>query len=157
MESIDISFVMYLDNKNKAEQSLAPSFSFTSATSKSNSKLNSRYGLYPNKANNEYRFNLLIDFCKEEHVVDHDEEGNPIIKYGVEFLEDIGLLKEMLNYKKGENFDRITAFSHALVYARELDKKNVRPREKSQSNTPTKTRKKATINKYGFSRGVRRF
>jgi len=148
---------MYLDNKNKAEQLLAPSFSFTSATSKSNSKLNSRYGLYPNKANNEYRFNLLIDFCKEEHVVDHDDEGNPIIKYGVEFLEDIDLLKEMLNYKKGENFDRITSFSHALVYARELDKKNIRPREKKDYSLVEKNRKKITINKYGFSRGIKRF
>jgi hypothetical protein len=157
MESIDISFVMYLDNKNKAEQSLAPSFSFTSATSKSNSKLNSRYGLYPNKANNEYRFNLLIDFCKEEHIVDHDQEGNPIIKYGVEFLEDIGLLKEMLNYKKGDNFDRITAFSHALVYARELDKKNVRPREKKQQDNIAHKRRKTTINKYGRASGLKRF
>jgi hypothetical protein len=127
MESADISFIQHLDLKGKTMKLLVPAFSFQEAISKSPSKLNSRYGIYPTPANKSYMFNLLIDFCKEEHVIDLDDEGNQIIKYGVEFLEDVDLLKEMMRYKKGGNFDRITAFMHALAYARELDKKGIAP------------------------------
>lgn len=127
MESADISFVQHLDLKGKAMKLLTPAFSFATTISNNQSKLNSRYGVYPTTANKAYMFNLLIDFCKEEHVMDIDDEGNQIIKYGVEFIDDIDLLKEMMSFKKGGNFDRITAFMHALALARELDKKGIAP------------------------------
>lgn len=157
MESIDISFAQYLDNKGKAQQLLAPAFSFSRTTSKFASRLNSRYGLMPNGPNNEVRFNILIDYCKEEHLVDMDEEGNNIYKYGVEFIDDVDLLKEMLNYKKGGNFDRITAFSHALVYARELDKNNIRPDKPKTQPTENYRRKKAKLSKYGRSGRLKKY
>lgn len=127
MESADISFVQHLDLKGKAMKLLTPAFSFATTISNTNSKLNSRYGVYPTTANKAYMFNLLIDFCKEEHVLDIDDDGNQIIKYGVEFIDDIDLLKEMMSFKKGGNFDRITAFMHAIALARELDKKGISP------------------------------
>lgn len=127
MESADISFVQHLDLKGKAMKLLTPAFSFATTISNNQSKLNSRYGVYPTAANKAYMFNLLIDFCKEEHVIDIDDDGNQIIKYGVEFIDDIDLLKEMMSFKKGGNFDRITAFMHALALARELDKKGIAP------------------------------
>ena len=127
MEAVDVSFKGYLDMKRKTEQLLAPSISFSNSVKNGKTKLNTTYGIYPTGGNKHYMFNLLIDWCKEEHVLGIDEEGNKIIKYGVEFIEDIDLLKEMLSYRKGGNFDRITAFMHALTYATELDKNNVMP------------------------------
>jgi hypothetical protein len=127
MEAVDVSFKGYLDMKRKTEQLLAPSISFSNSVKNGKTKLNTTYGIYPTAGNKAYMFNLLIDWCKEEHVLGIDEEGNKIIKYGVEFIEDIDLLKEMLSYRKGGNFDRITAFMHALTYATELDKNNVMP------------------------------
>jgi hypothetical protein len=87
-----------------------------------------------------------------------DEDGNPIVKYGVEFIEDIDLLKEMQNWYKGGNFDRITAFSHALVYARELDKLNVLPEKQNKKKELTQNdlRKRELLlgtNRYGMTRG----
>ena len=80
----------------------------------------------------------------------------------MEFIEDIDLLKEMMNWYKGGNFDRITAFSHALVYARELDKLNITP-EKKKKGEPAKLSKKEQQkrqmllgnNRYGMSKGKR--
>ena len=88
--------------------------------------------LASNQGNNQYRFNLLVDYCNEEHTLGVDDEGNKIIKLGVEFIDDIDLLKEMRDWQEGGNFDRITAFSHALVYARELDKRNIQPEKKEK-------------------------
>ena len=89
-----------------------------------------------------------------------DSDGNPIIKLGVEFIEDLDLLREMLNWSKTGNFDRITAFSHALVFARELDKRNIHP-DKAQSNENLSEKELAkrqmltSRNRYGMTRGSR--
>jgi hypothetical protein len=130
MEAVDVSFKQHLDTKYKSEQLLAPSISFSNSSQNGTAKLNSKFGIYPTGGNKTYMFNILIDYCTAEHVIGIDDDGNEIIKYGVEYILDIALLKEMLSYKKGGNFDRITAFMHALAYARELDKNNVRPQEK---------------------------
>lgn len=158
MESIDMSFKQYLEQKGREYDILAPAISFSGLTSKKAPKLNSKFGLFPNAGNNQYRFNVLVDYCKEEHTVGIDEDGNPIVKYGVEFIEDIDLLKEMQNWYKGGNFDRITAFSHALVYARELDKLNVLPEKQNKKKELTQNdlRKRELLlgtNRYGMTRG----
>jgi hypothetical protein len=84
MEAIDVSFIQYLELKHKAEQMLAPSFSFSSSTSKRPGKLNSKYGIFPNAQNKSYMFNLLVTYTKEEHVVGIDDQGNEIIKLVVD-------------------------------------------------------------------------
>jgi len=102
----------------------------------------------------------LVDWCWEEHTLGIDEENNPVIKYGVEYIDDVDLLKEMLHYKPGVNVDRITGFSHALVYAQELDKDRIQPsKPKKKKLTQEELRKRAHLtrrNKYG-SRGHNRF
>tara|TARA_R110000772_G_scaffold59348_8_gene134401 strand:+ start:887 stop:2947 length:2061 start_codon:yes stop_codon:yes gene_type:complete len=160
MESIDLSFKQFLEAKGREYDILAPAISFSGLTSKKAPRLNSKFGLYPNVGNNQYRFNVLVDYCKEEHTMGIDDEGNPIIKLGVEFIDDIDLLKEMLSWHKEGNFDRITAFSHALVFARELDKKNIhpeRPKEKGNINEKEQAmrRKLTSRNRYGMTRGKR--
>lgn len=162
MESIDMSFKQYLEQKGREYDILAPAITFSGLTSKKAPRLNSKFGLFPNAGNNQYRFNVLVDYCKEEHTIGIDDEGNTIIKLGVEFIEDIDLLKEMMNWYKGGNFDRITAFSHALVYARELDKMNVVPqknnsnKEKNFSKSEQEKRKMLLgKNRYGITKGKR--
>ena len=142
IESVDMGFQQFLENKDMAQDLLAKSFTL-SGSKGANSKLKSSYGIYPTTGNKEYMFNLLIDWCKEEHVLGIDEDGNQIIKTGVEFITDIELLREMLSYKKGGNFDRIDAFMHALTYARELDKKGYFPKDSSFRQIQTVDKKKS--------------
>lgn len=151
MESVDMGFKQFLEHQNKTEQLLAPAINFNSILSHKN-KLNSKYGLYPSKQNNQYRFNLLVGYCKEVHILGVDDEGNEVTKYGVEYIDDIDLLKEMLNFYEGGNYDRITAFSHALVYARELDKHHIRPKQERDPNEVTYHQKQEKVGKYGKNR-----
>lgn len=144
MESADMGFKLYLDERGKTESILCPSFSFSkSYLGNKPRKLNSPFGLPPTTQNNEYRMNLMIEYANELVVIDYDENGDEIIKWGVEFITDIELLEEMLRYRKGGNFDRITGFSHALVYCRELDKKNVIPKNPKPIVTEKASERKA--------------
>lgn len=127
MESIDQGFIQYLDMKQKADTLLTPAISFNQLNSKKKSKSNTKFGIYPTKQNQEYLFNLFVSYCKEEHEIDIDENGNKVTKLGIEFIEDIELLKEIIAYKAGGNFDRIVAFSHALAWCRFLDKEGYTP------------------------------
>lgn len=138
IESVDLSYQQYLDDRGLAEEYLCPAFRFSSSHDHKQPQLNSKFGLYPNTQNNEFRIRYLIEWCKEEHVVDVEQDGQPIIKYGVEFIEDIELLREMMEFKQGGNYDRIAAFSHALVYARELDRKEILPERKKDLNAEIK-------------------
>lgn len=153
MEAVDVSFKQFLDTKNKAGQCLAPGISFSNSSQSNGYKGNTKYGIYPTVMNQRYMFDLVVDYCKEEHVLGIDEEGNQIIKLGVEYIEDLDLLKEMLNYKKGGNFDRLTAFQHALAYARELDKDSVKPKvEKKVNNNMYEKMQKVKMSVFGSKR-----
>lgn len=129
MESLDASFKKFLDGKHRTAEILYPTLNYSNtAQSGKKNKVTTTYGMYPTIQNNEHRLGLAVDYCKERYEVGIDDDGNKIIKYGYEFIEDIDLLKEMRDYKKGKNHDRLDAFSYALVLARELDNKKVRPR-----------------------------
>ena len=130
MESIDVTYLEYLRGKNKAEQLLYPELSFAQSFDATKRSSVQKFGMSPHKHNNTYRMNLMIDAMNEQFEVGIDDDGNSIIKYGVEFVDDIDLLKEMVDYYFGGNFDRITAYSYALVLSRELDKQDIRPIDK---------------------------
>ncbi len=49
---------------------------------------------------------------------------------GIELIDDIALLDEIIQYKPGLNVDRIIAFGHALVLARYFDDNNYMPKSK---------------------------
>lgn len=149
IEAIDIGFQQYLEAKGKDYKLLAPSYTL-SQNKGANTKLKSSYGIFPTIQNKEFMFNLLIDYCKEEHTIGFDDDGHPIIKLGVEFIEDIPLLKEMLAYYKGGNFDRITAFMHALTHARELDKREIHPIKDNSKFSKERSKSKSNLQgKYG--------
>ncbi len=132
MEYIDTTFETYLANKNKDYKWLAPAMSFSKSSKDNPRALARKFGLPPTAGNNEYRFNFLVDWTWEKHELDIDENGVVIFKYGVEFIDDIDLLEEMLAYKKGGNFDRIVAFSHALLLCNHWDTNNIRPKSKKE-------------------------
>lgn len=169
MEGLDLGFKQYLEAKGRHYDVLHEALSLSNTSQKRGGKLRSGFGLYPTKGNKEQRFNLLVDYCKEEHVVEIEEDGTPVYKLGVEFIDDIDLLKEMRDWQHGDNVDRIDAFSHALVLARELDKKEIQPvkltsrkeaysrKEQEKRARMLKNNRYGTTagNKYGQSRGRR--
>lgn len=154
MESIDVSFEQYLETKFKAEKWLAPAITKSNKSDRK-PQLTKKYGMFPTAGNNEYRFNLLVDWCWEEHTIGIDDEGDKLVKLGVEYVDDVDLLKEMRDWVKGKNSDRIAAFSHALVQAKELDAQGIRPKSMTrqsnvlQLNEPQKRSKHKPNNPFG--------
>jgi hypothetical protein len=159
MESIDVSFIKVLRDQGKDAQWLAPKITMTSKNQFKPSP--GEYGMAPTVGNQEYRFNLLVDWTWEKHVIDIDRDGNEVVKYSVEFLDDIDLLQEMLTYRKGKNADRIVAFSHALVLAKHWDTNKFRPRHNPFQERPEEYRQEAYRPKthkqsaYSFNKQVR--
>ena len=129
MEAADTTFIGHLERQQKSWEYLTPALSFAPSAGKKNTKTQAnKFGLQPTGWNNTYRMNVLQDWCWKRHTIGFDENDNPIEKLSVEFIEDIDLLKEMLEYRKGKNVDRIVAFSHALLRCKLLDNDNVLPK-----------------------------
>lgn len=129
IEAIDVGFANYLETlgfnmMDYLTDNLNPSNDLTSTKK---TKSNSRYGTYPTPGNVKLMFDTVLEYTNEPVTVGWIGE-EPLIKYGCDFIEDPYLIEEMINYKSGGNFDRIVAFGWALLYARFLDKKNIKPK-----------------------------
>lgn len=133
IESADTGFVSFLRNTDRETESyLCSSLNpaqdlLTKKKKRVQSK--SLFGTYPTTENKRFRINTVVNYCWQQIKVGDDENGRPIIKYGVEFIEDPYLLEEIIDYESGGNFDRLDAFGWALVYSRELDKNRVVPED----------------------------
>lgn len=152
MEAADTSFQQHLSDRHIDQDYLCPAFSFSKAAqSGKNVVLTTMYGLYPTTGNNETRMNYLFEWAKESHVVGIADDGTEISKLSVEFIDDPYLLQEMIDFKDGGNFDRISAFSHALILCREHDKNNVRPVEENKKRNELHRHVKAKRKMGAFS------
>ena len=155
MESADVGFVSYLEDtlKVNAYDYLTPAFSPGNEKVSKNRQTNSRFGIYPTSHNKQYLINLVLEYTNEQQIVGYDDTGKPIIKTGMDYIEDYWLLQEMIDYNPDANVDRIVAFGHALAWARRLDREGIRPKDdftekfKDQNN-----RNRAKIKMQNFSK-----
>ena len=125
MENEDMEFKIYLDSIHQTEQWLIPSFNIAGdITLKQNQRR--MYGISPN-GNKSTIINKVVNYCKEprQYV---DEEGNHREVLGVHLIEDEMLLEEIINYKDGDNFDRITTFGIGLIQSHFLDSNFIQAR-----------------------------
>lgn len=98
---------------------------------KAGSRQNSKLGLYPTPGNQNLLFSCVVDYCWQDFVIGYDDQtGLDITVKGIELIDDIALLDEIIQYKPGLNVDRIIAFGHALVLARYFDDNNYMPKSK---------------------------
>lgn len=130
MESIDTGFISFLENTDRnpydyLSEYLNPSHDLLSKERK-RSRNRSKFGTYPTTENNAILIKTVIEYCWQEVNIGLDENGRPIIKYGIEFIEDPLLLEEIVDYKTNAgNYDRIQSFGMALLLSRNMDKNNI--------------------------------
>lgn len=118
MENEDMEFKVYLDTIRQTDKYLVPTFNVSADLSiKSNGRR--QYGISP-QGNKSAIINKAINYCNEI-IVTHHEDGTTSQILGVERIDDEMLLEEIINYKEGENHDRITAFGIALIQAHKMD------------------------------------
>lgn len=133
MENADQMYEQYLNRKSGMPASffLFAGEAIANKYVKAGSRQNSKLGLYPTPSNQNLLFSCVVDYCWQDFVVGYDDQtGLDITVKGIELIDDIALLDEIIQYKPGLNVDRIIAFGHALVLARYFDDNNYMPKSK---------------------------
>jgi hypothetical protein len=104
-ENFNYEIKTYLDKYHLADKYLAPSLDFTQSFNLPNN-LKRKTGWSPMLK--KTLFNMFVDYCNEEFEVE-GENGESILLKGVQRIDDIILLDEILKYSVNGNFDRITS------------------------------------------------
>lgn len=133
MENADQMYEQYLNRKSGMPASffLFAGEAIANKYVKAGSRQNSKLGLYPTPGNQNLLFSCVVDYCWQDFVIGYDDQtGLDITVKGIELIDDIALLDEIIQYKQGLNVDRIIAFGHALVLARYFDDNNYMPKSK---------------------------
>ena len=116
-ENEDYAIKDYLDRKHLADRYLAQSLDFTKTFNIANN-LKRTTGWSPSTSKKTI-FKLFVDYCNEEYEVE-DVDGKMITLKGVQLIDDIGLLDEIIAYTPNTNVDRITGAMGAIAYSHYL-------------------------------------
>lgn len=133
MENADQMYEQYLNRKSGMPASffLFAGEVIANKYVKAGSRQNSKLGLYPTPGNQNLLFSCVVDYCWQDFVIGYDDNtGLDITVKGIELIDDIALLDEIIQYKTGLNVDRIISFGHALALARYFDDNNYMPKSK---------------------------
>ena len=114
MENADMGFKEFLDRKRVTEMWLIESYDFKTDGSISKSMGRRRYGWTPTPENIRFFKGLLKNYLERGKTIVVDEEDVQIS--GIDLINEIGLLDEIISYKPDRNVDRITAFMSCLAY-----------------------------------------
>lgn len=107
-ENEDFKIKDFLDTKQLTEKYLAQSLDFTASFNLSNN-LKRTFGWTP-RASKRFLFDLFVDYCNEEYdmtVIGDDGKEKIITVKGVQMIDDIYLLDEIISYQENANVDRI--------------------------------------------------
>lgn len=112
-ENFNYEIKTYLDRYHLSEKYLASSLDFsTNFTIPNNGKRKTGWNPSTTK---RFLFDLFVEYCNETFEVE-TEEGNIKIIKGVQLIDDIYLLDEIIQYSDNLNVDRITSAMAAFAY-----------------------------------------
>lgn len=114
MENADTKFKDYLDGFHLSDTWLVQGFD-PGSEYVFNTSNRRKYGWQPTEANVKFMMGRLLEYCHEVIEVE-DADGNIIVQAGVERIDDIGILNEIIGYKKDGNYDRLRSFGSCLMY-----------------------------------------
>jgi hypothetical protein len=113
-ENEDMDFKKYLDIKRLTTKFLVKSIDFESEEQVRYGGTR-KYGWQPTPKNKKFLLGLFIDYCNRSFEIT-DGDGYTREVLGVELINDVALLDEIINYSSEKNVDRITAMMGALGY-----------------------------------------
>lgn len=112
-ENFNYEIKTFLDDKHLSDTYLAPSLDFsTNFTIPNNGKRKSGWNPSTSK---RFLFDLFVDYCNETTDVEQEDGTIKTLK-GVQLIDDIYLLDEIIQYSDNLNVDRITAAMGAFGY-----------------------------------------
>ncbi len=113
-ENEDMDFKKHLDVKRLTSKFLVKSIDFESEEQVKYGG-SRKYGWQPTPKNKKFLLGLFVDYCNASFELE-DSEGNKIEVLGVQLINDVNLLDEIINYSSEKNVDRITSMMGALGY-----------------------------------------
>lgn len=153
MENADTKFKDFLDGQQASDTWLVQGFD-PGSEYVFNTSNRRKYGWQPTESNVKFMMGRLLEYCHEIIQVE-DSEGNLTTQYGVERIDDIGLLTEIIGYKKDFNFDRLRSFGSCLMYDLYLTSQYISPKiaRDRKDDYSTKPVRKKTGQLFAKSRG----
>jgi len=159
-ENEDFKIKDFLDTKHLTEKYLAESLDFTASFKMSNN-LKRKFGWTP-RAAKRFLFDLFVDHCNEEFEVEVEDENTretkTVILKGVQTIDDIYLLDEIISYQENANVDRIIGamggygYIHYLISARHWVPSKSFDRYKGRQE---EAKKEITRNKSFYSKNLK--
>jgi len=116
-ENEDFAIKDFLDKKHLTETYLAPSLDFSQTFNVPNN-MKRRFGWSPSSSK-RLIFNMFVDHCNETFDIEQEDGTIKSIK-GVQTIDDIGLLDEIIQYTPVLNVDAITSAMAAFAYGHYL-------------------------------------
>lgn len=156
-ENFNYAYKDFLDRKHLADVYLAPSLDFSIAFNISNN-LRRKTGWDP-RTTKKHVHDAAVEYCNEPFDFE-DENGNIITVKGVQRIDDIGLLDEIIGWGENVNTDRLTGFYGAVAYMRYLQSsQRWRVKEMQRENKDVKPKNTKARNKsfYGGTNRQRNF
>jgi len=112
-ENFNYAIKEYLERKHLADKYLAPSLDFSqNFTIPNNGKRKTGWNPSTSK---KFLFDLFVEYCNEEFEIEQDDGTVRVLK-GVQLIDDIGLLDEIIQWSENLNVDRITSAMGAWGY-----------------------------------------
>lgn len=151
-ENFNYSIKDYLDRRHLADVYLAPSLDFSSSFNIPNNGKR-KTGWNPTTSK-KFLFDLFVDYCNEEIEIEQEDGSIKILK-GVQRIDDIGLLEEIIQWSENLNVDRITSAMGACAYAHFLRSSFRWKPTIYNNNQPPVEKQKVTHEKKFFSQSGR--
>ena len=144
MENEDIGFIEDLAGQNVVmEQYLQKTFNMSGDVSIQGNG-NRQFGLSPTANNKKHKV--------------YNEDGSFSEFLGIELIDDLGLLEELIKYNDKGNFDRVIAFGHALIQDHYFTANYITFNEEVKPKDPKEvTKKDKARNHKTFARGRGRY
>jgi hypothetical protein len=144
-ENFNYGIKDFLDKRQLADKYLAPSLDFSASFNIPNN--NKRKTGWNPTTSKKFLFDLFVEYCNENHEIEQADGSIKLIK-GVQLIDDLGLLEEIINWSENLNVDRITSAQAAWAYSHYLRsslywvpkevKKNTNQEDKVKTEQPRK-------------------
>jgi hypothetical protein len=116
-ENFNYEIKTFLDRKQLADKYLAPSVAFTERfTLPNNGKRTTGWNPQTLK---KFLFDNFVEELNKEHNIEQEDGSIKVLK-GVQLIDDIGLLEEIIQWSENLNVDRITSAMGCYGYAHYL-------------------------------------
>lgn len=116
-ENFNYEIKTFLDKRQLADKYLAPSIAFTDNFSLPNNGKRTT-GWNPQTLK-KFLFDLFVEECNETYEIEQEDGTTKVLK-GVQLIDDIWLLEEIIQWSENLNVDRITSAMGCYGYAHYL-------------------------------------